>query len=787
MINQQDIDELTEVFVEESLEIVENLNKDVLELEKSVGNTDVNRELINNIFRYVHTLKGNSGLAGADKLRDLAHKMESLLDRLRKEKMSMTQGMVDVLFSGIDRISAILQEVITGTDHGVVIADVIEKLDLLLAGKEPGGEAESSAVLPEKRSIPSATPSQPLPHPSSVSKATALPDNRSLVAIPEDVRRVLTEYEENRLVESITQKCNIYQVILNLLMEGFEQVVNTVIEQINSTSEVIAKVPSSKRLPGYDLQVRIIFASTLPEKAIAATLSSLKGLENFSLTLLIAPHGVSEKNDTPPIKPKEQHHEPTAAPVKKTTATQDKPLPHVEPPRVVESVKKPAETPAKANSAPAAAKDFGDQAGGNMVRVDIKKLDNLMNIVGELVLSKARYLQIETELEGLTGYKALRGNLKKNNKSTSKKLEDLREAILQVRMVQIGTLFSRFPRIIRDIAKNEDKQIQLVREGEETELDKAVVDEMGEPLVHLVRNAGGHGIEDPETRKKLGKSEVGTITLRAYQEGSYIVIEIQDDGSGIDINALREKAIEMNLMERGAKLNDNEILNFIFHPGFSTAKKVTNTSGRGVGMDSVKETITRLKGIIDIHTELSVGTKFIVKLPLTLAIIQVLLIRVAAHTYAIPLSTVTESFKLFPEKIELIDNQEVTQLRDTVLPLLRLREAFGMGEEHGRSNSSFSQETNDDGQARNFVVVIGLADRRIGLIVDELLEQQEIVIKSLGRYLMRTPGFAGATTLGNGRVVLILDVVGLIESLNVKHRSALKRHPEKPALVAERS
>ncbi|GAK52976.1 CheA signal transduction histidine kinase [Candidatus Moduliflexus flocculans] len=791
MINQQDIDELTEVFVEESQEIVENLNKDVLELEKSVGNADVNRELINNIFRYVHTLKGNSGLAGADKLRDLAHKMESLLDRLRKEKMPMTQNVVDILFAGIDRIGAILQEVISATDQGVVIADLVDKLDILLSGKESEGGAEPSITHPsEKQPMPSAaatmgshqTPSFP-----TSTKTMGVPGDRSLIAIPEDIRRVLTEYEENRLVENITQKCSIYQVILNLLMEGFEHVVNKVIEQLNSTSEVIAKVPSSKRLPGYDLQVRIIFASILPEKALTASLASLKELESFSLTLLIAPQGAPEKKESSPaIKPAE-HRQESAAPAKKAPIVPEKPHPPVEPVRAAEATKKPVEAPVKPVAPAQPVKDLsGDQTGGNMVRVDIKKLDNLMNIVGELVLAKARYLQFEAELENIASHKTLRDNLKKNNKSTSKKLEDLREAILQVRMVQVGTLFSRFPRIVRDMAKDEGKQIQLVREGEETELDKAVVDEMGEPLIHLVRNAGGHGIEDPETRKKSGKSEVGTITLRAYQEGSYIVIEIQDDGRGIDVNVLREKAIEMNLMERGAKLSDNEILNFIFYPGFSTAKKVTNTSGRGVGMDSVKEAITRLKGIIDIHTELTVGTKFIVKLPLTLAIIQVLLIRIANHTYAIPLSTVTESFKLFPEKIELIDNQEVTQLRDTVLPLLRLREAFGLSADNGRPQP-VSQEFGDDGQARHFVVVIGLADRRIGLIVDELLEQQEIVIKPLGRYLAKTPGFAGATTLGNGRVVLILDVVGLIQSLNTKHRANLKRHAEKGAPVAERS
>ena len=814
MMNQQDIDELTEVFVEESMEIVENLNKDVLELEKCVGNAEVNRDLVNNIFRYVHTLKGNSGLAGADKLRDLAHKLESLLDRLRKEKMALTPVMVDVLFAGIDRIGAILQEVISNSDHGVVIDDLIIKLDALLAGKQPEEDAKAAppaAVKPAEPHAP-AEPKQVKKEISAPPHPVAHAEESSLTAIPEDVRRVLTEYEESRLLESIAHKCNIYQVVLNLAMEGFEQVVAAVIEKLNSSGEVIAKVPSSKRIQGYDLQVRVIFASPSVEKDVNLALKAVKRLENFSLKELISQEAPIEAKAEPvqvrpaeakpalepprqPAKPEPPRAREVAPAPTPAPAPKPEPAPPVQAaPAPVVRPKKPSEAPAKptAPAAPAA-KDTsggGDQTGGNMVRVDIKKLDNLMNIVGELVLAKARYLQIEAELETLMGYKALRDTLKKNNKSTSKKLEDLREAILQVRMVQVGTLFNRFPRIVRDLAKEHEKQIQLVREGEETELDKAVIDEMGDPLIHLIRNSADHALEDPETRRQKGKPETGTITLRAYQEGSYIVIEIQDDGRGIDLNRIREKAIETGMIDRGAKLTDNELLNFIFHPGFSTAQKVTNTSGRGVGMDAVKETITRLKGIIDIHTELNVGTKVIVKLPLTLAIIQVLLIRVVNHIYAIPLASVTESFKLLPEKIEIIDGQEVTQLRDVVLPLLRLKEAFGLEDAPVTPPVAPSPESvNDDAQTqpRNFVVVVELADKRIGVIVDELLEQQEIVIKPLGRYLINTPGFAGATTLGNGRVVLILDIIGLIESLNVKYKASLKRHPEKPAAVAERS
>jgi two-component system chemotaxis sensor kinase CheA len=348
-------------------------------------------------------------------------------------------------------------------------------------------------------------------------------------------------------------------------------------------------------------------------------------------------------------------------------------------------------------------------------------------------------------------------------------------------MVQVSTLFNQFPRLVRDLAKTHNKQIRLVMKGRETELDKAVIDKMKGPLTHLIRNAGDHGLEEPKVRREKGKPEMGTITLRAYQEGSSIVIEVADDGAGMNVERIRQKAVENGLLEKGLKLSESEILNFIFHAGFSTAQRITDTSGRGVGMDAVKTEISKLKGIIDIQTTPNVGTKFIIKLPLTLAIIQVLLIRASNHTYAIPLSSVTESFELNPEEIEIVDGQEVTQLRSIVLPLLRLNHAFNIPE-NGNGTDPAAEE-----RRRKFVVVIALAEKKIGLVVDDLLGQQEIVIKPLGRYLLHTPGFAGATTLGNGRVVLILDVVSLIENLNKQKLERQKNKKKKPEKKVVRS
>ena len=861
-MNQQDIDELTEVFVEESQEIVENLNKDVLELEQYVGTPDLNRDLLNNVFRYVHTLKGNSGLAGADKLRDLAHKLESLLDRLRKDKMSLTSEIVDLLFEGIDRISSILQEVVSGADQGVMIDDLVHTLEGYLSRAE--GQ-------PQQPPTPVKTPPEPAePTPAPEAKPAPSPPKPAEVktAIPDDIQRILTEYEESRLFENLRNQRNIYELILNLAMEGFDRIVTAVINTINTNGEVVAKVPSSKTLPGYDLQVRIIFAWTATAEQLHETLSATQGLvqQNFTIKLLMEAAKGAPPSEKKPPHPKPQQAEaakpePRAARAPtppKTKPSEPEPVPAAPLPSAPSKGAPPQQpTPstfapppptggptqeAKEPSAPKpTVKDVGEQTG-NTVRVDIKKLDNLMNIVGELVLAKARYVQFESEISANGDQKGLQENFKRNNKFTSKKLEDLREGILQVRMVQVGSLFNRFPRIVRDLAKSHNKRIRLVLEGKETELDKAVIDELGDPLIHLIRNAVGHGIEDTEIRRQKGKPEVGTITLRAYQEGSYIVIEVQDDGAGMSVDRIREKAVEAGLIEKGVKLSEFEILNFIFHPGFSTAKAVTDTSGRGVGMDVVKLTISKLKGMVDIQTELEAGTTFVIKLPLTLAIIQVLLIKICTHTYAIPLSSVTESFKLNPEKIEVVDGQEVTQLRDLVLPLLRLSQAFGLNQNGDKGRDSLMPEAESEEEAEaaaesepepvpeaapepgaepepdsvpgaeaepapqseslsaldvkfrspednaqdgnhQFVVVIGLAEKKIGLVVDQLLGQQEIVIKPLGRYLASTPGFAGATTLGDGRVVLILDVVGLIENLN-QHKVSLKNQQERQMLSA---
>jgi two-component system chemotaxis sensor kinase CheA len=723
------MDELIEVFIEESTEILESLDQNLLKLEQQIKWENPDPELVNEIFRSLHTLKGNSGLASADKIKELTHKMEFLLDLLRKNKILLTDAFVDVLFKGVDTVKILLKEISTGIDQKVNLSDLLIQMDRLMEGD----------VAPTEKKSP-----------------------LDLYHIPKEISHVLTEYEEARLLDNIQKGVPIYELLLNLKITDLERTIGQILEKINGWGEVITKLPISKSSSTFDLQFKVIFACKWNLSEVLENLRNipeLQATEYAVQTLVPVNEGTKVIGQSPGSVPSGPIEESKSISLKTLLSTETARSPSVEERMkpLPEKIEKQTSLQEQAKSITGGGEKESLDSLGNTVRVDIKKLDNLMNIVGELVLAKARYQQIEAQIEPDHELRGLWDEFKKNNKFTSKKLEDLREGILQVRMVPIGQLFNRFPRIVRDLTRTGEKKVRLVLKGEDTELDKAVIDEMGEVLVHMIRNAVDHGIEPIPLRLERNKPMEGTIILNAYQEGSHIVIEVEDDGGGIDIDKLTQRAIERGLIEKGAHLNKSEILSIMMSTGVSTAQTITDISGRGVGMDAVKNTLSKLKGTIDFETAPGLGTKFIIKLPLTLAIIQVLLVKVTDQIYAIPLTSVLESFKMTRDKIEWIDKQEVTQLRDMILPLMRLTDAFNLSNSQGDKNSFY-------------VVVVGLAERKVGIIVDELLDQQEIVIKPLGRYLADTPGFAGATTLGDGRVVLILDIAGLIESLNARFR-----------------
>jgi two-component system chemotaxis sensor kinase CheA len=400
------------------------------------------------------------------------------------------------------------------------------------------------------------------------------------------------------------------------------------------------------------------------------------------------------------------------------------------------------------------------------IRVDVKRLDHLMNLIGELVLGKNRLIKINDDVEERYEGEEFLEELNQVVSIISLVTTDLQIAVMKTRMLPIGKVFNKFPRMIRDLSRELSKKIELQIEGEETELDKSIVEEIGDPLVHIIRNSCDHGIETPEQRTPIGKPETGVVQLKAYNEGNHIVVQITDDGKGLDADKLREKSLEKGIIteKEAESMSDKEAFTLIFKPGFSTAEKVTNVSGRGVGMDVVKTNIEKLNGIIDIDSKINEGTTMKLKIPLTLAIIQALLVGVQEEYYAIPLASVLETVRITSEEIYTVENRQVLRLRDEVLPLVHLADIFDV-------------EKMFDGSDHTYVVVLGLAESKIGVIVDSLVGQEEIVIKSLGEYLKGMDGIAGATIRGDGGVTLIVDVAALMQMAKSIKNTAMIESP----------
>ncbi|GAA7440758.1 chemotaxis histidine kinase/response regulator CheAY2 [Helicobacter pylori] len=443
---------------------------------------------------------------------------------------------------------------------------------------------------------------------------------------------------------------------------------------------------------------------------------------------------------------KKQEAKQEVTPTKETPKTETPKAPKTETPKAPKTETK---AKAKADTEENKAPSIGVE---QTVRVDVRRLDHLMNLIGELVLGKNRLIRIYSDVEERYDGEKFLEELNQVVSSISAVTTDLQLAVMKTRMQPVGKVFNKFPRMVRDLSRELGKSIELIIEGEETELDKSIVEEIGDPLIHIIRNSCDHGIEPLEERRRLNKPETGKVQLSAYNEGNHIVIKISDDGKGLDPVMLKEKAIEKGVIsERDAEgMSDREAFNLIFKPGFSTAKVISNVSGRGVGMDVVKTNIEKLNGIIEIDSEVGVGTTQKLKIPLTLAIIQALLVGVQEEYYAIPLSSVLETVRISQDEIYTVDGKSVLRLRDEVLSLVRLSDIFKV---------DAILESNSD----VYVVIIGLADQKIGVIVDYLIGQEEVVIKSLGYYLKNTRGIAGATVRGDGKITLIVDVGAMMD------------------------
>ena len=527
--------------------------------------------------------------------------------------------------------------------------------------------------------------------------------------IDKAIMNVLTEYEEHRLNESIKAGLNIFKVQSSFPIMSFDQGLAELTAILKDKGEIITTLPTPGFSPGDTINFDIIVATQIAKETLE------RAIDNQEIMVSLAVKSARE-------------------------------LPSAEVEKVKTGIKLPSldEQALKVEEKSA---EEGIKSITHSVRVDISKLDNLMNIVGEVVMLKASIGGIAETLKTRDGSAGIAGELSKTVKILEKRLYELQQGVLESRMVPLGQVFEKLLRTVRKLGREIGKEVDLVLNGAETELDKHIVEELANPLIHIIRNALDHGIEAAEERRRAGKKEKGLIKVSAFQKGSHVVITVEDDGRGIDHDMVLRKAVERGLAEKGATLKREQILDFMFLPGFSTKEEVSEISGRGVGMDVVKKNITDLSGMVEIETEKGRGTKVMLILPLTLAIVKALIVEVAGSVYAIPLNAVLENFVLEPSKIETIETSEFVYLRDTTLPLIRLCNFFQLS-----------------GNCENgkYVVVVGLAEKKLGLVVDGLRGQQDIVMKSVGKRLEEVKGIAGATDIGQ-KTILVLDVGDIMD------------------------
>jgi two-component system chemotaxis sensor kinase CheA len=696
------------VFLEELEEKLQVINDNVLLLERNGGSPEVIQE----IFRAAHTIKGSSAVMGYEKMSTLTHEIENLFDRLRRGEMDVTESLVDTLFEALDTLK-LLKDEITGKTQDIDISSVIAKLRQYMQTCEAAEPAGSRGVAGDLAHA--AEPVSPPPA-DQVAATAAFPGASAMVSTGEyQPYRTVLELED--AVKEVVREAEVrgfqaYQVDIGIdqgcQMKGVRAFL--IFETLQQTGEIIKSVP-----PAEDLQ-----EGKYEQGFTVVLLTKEDAGEVHDLVFSIAEVSSVEVR---PIKLRvwEQTPAPDAA--------------------ARQQVKKEAAPPGKDNI--------------KTVRVDVQKLDTLMNLVGELVIDRTRLDRFVEVFESRYGSDDLVENIVEISNHLGQVTNDLQEEIMKARMLPVAHVFNRLPRMVRDLAHKMGKEIDFIIEGRETELDRNVIEVIGDPLIHLLRNAVDHGIEPPEERVRLGKPRSGRLLLKAAYVESHIVITLSDDGRGMDPDKIRQKAIEKGLMtpEQAARASDREILDLIFTPGFSTAGTVSDVSGRGVGMDIVRNQIEQINGSVEFTTAPGRGTTFTIKLPLTLAIIRALMVTLGDHVYAFPLTNVLETLTLKPGEIRRVRHAEVIVVRGQVLPLVRLAHLF---QEKSREEGKLS------------VVILGSGDKKVGVVVDRLIGEQEIVIKSLGGYLGQVPGLSGATILGDGKVALIVDARGIVKDAGVE-------------------
>lgn len=670
-------------FLEEAAEITGNLSRGLVELESNPENT----ELIHDLFRAFHNLKGNAGIIGYVEMNELAHEAETLLGRARKGECAVSRTMIDALLAAVDALEA------------------------LIAAIEPTGRVTAPDITPALSAVRALTaPPTPTPQAAPTPKTAPAPrDAEDLEVFEGTVRQQLaTIFAALEGLRTDATQRDLVDAIYRSLTSLHNACAYMDLEELRVYAQRTAQLVGKARDEGIDFSVML--------DLLAQEAGILESMVESALAGLKAPRAADQPAPAP-----------EAPPTAPTPQESSRPTPD------------PTPTPAPA--APAA-----ERRGTNTIRVEHAKLDHLMNLIGELIINRNRFAMLARDLAAGGDPHEVAQHLQETTDAMTRISDDLQDTIMHVRMLPVHTVFSKFPRLIRDLSRKSGKQVELITEGEETELDKSVVEVIGDPLVHILRNAVDHGLEPPEERRRQGKPETGRVWVRAAHKGNAVVIEVEDDGRGIDPDIMRQKGVEKGLItpEQARNMDDAAARELIFAPGFSTAAQVTDISGRGVGMDVVRTNIKELKGSVQVTSEVGKGTRFTLSLPLTLAIIDALLVRVSGHIFAIPLDAVSETTKIPKESISRVNRRDAVTLRGEVVALVHLADILGLPTAP-RPDKTLP------------TVLIAVQDRRLGLVVDELLLRQDVVIKALGDYLGDIPGISGATILGDGRVILILD------------------------------
>lgn len=692
-----DVNQYLEIFLDETKEHLENLNAQLLKLEQEPEDGDT----INEIFRAAHSLKGMAGTMGYKRMQALTHNMENVFSEIRNGAIKVRSSMIDTLFQCLDALEEYNNNIQETADEGTndnqqLVAQLTEFLKG--AGKKDAKEEKKGEAGDKKAEL------------SAAAAEDASAEKWKEISLGESERVVLSAAKQKGkkiygLTVYVQESCLLKAARAFLVYKAIEE-----------KAEIMVCNPPAQDIEDekFDLDFSLIVIS---ECSLEEILQSAKGVSEIE-KVIGAPYEFDE--------------------VAVTEETE-----------VLNAVAR-AESGAAVQSQNTAAKTADKKSGGKpvvnrTVRVDIEKLDVLMNLVSELIIAKNSLVSASNTESGAGS------GVNEHIEYLESVTTNLHESVMKVRMVPIESVVSKFPRMIRDLSKKLDKKMELFMSGEETELDRTVVDEIGDPLMHLLRNAADHGLESAEVRAQRGKPPVGSIFLDAYQDGNNVVIEVRDDGSGIDVEKVKNKAIERGVItpEQGESMSEKDIINLLFHAGFSTAQKISDVSGRGVGLDVVKSKIESLSGEVEVKSVLGEGSTWIIRLPLTLAIIQALMVIVGGEKYAISLGSIETIEDIGSDDIKYVQNKEVINLRGSVIPIVRL-------------NKELDIESSKSADENLVVVIVRKGEKLAGLVVDELIGQQEIVIKSLGKYISKCKIISGATILGDGEVALILDANTLI-------------------------